>query len=105
MSITKLISGGREKNMSKFDYMEFTGSSSNEFVVHAKKYTKEEALELAVEEMGLGAIELDEVIERYCRYYVRVPDFCGYDGDSNGGCYTYCGKGERGAFPVWVIEF
>jgi len=90
--------------MSKFDYMEFTGGTAKEFVVHANKYTKEEALALAVTEMELESVESIEAVERYCRYYVRVPDFCGYDGGSNNGCYTYCGKGERGAFPVWVIE-
>lgn len=91
--------------MSKFDYMQFTGGSSDEFVVNAKKYSKEEAIEIAVEEMALEETPTPEkVYERWCRYYIRVPEWCGYDGDSNSGCYTYCGKEERGAFPVWVIE-
>lgn len=91
--------------MSKFDYMQFTGGSSDEFVVHAKKYTKEQAIELAIEEMALEeTLTPDKVYERWCRYYVRVPEWCGYDGDSDSGCYTYCGKDEHGAFPVWVIE-
>lgn len=91
--------------MAKFDYMLFTGCSPTEFVVHANKYNKEQAIELAVKELSLGSTPAtDSVYERWCRYYIRTPDWCGYDGDSNSGCYTYCGKGERGAFPVWVIE-
>ncbi len=92
--------------MSKFDYMEFTGGSSGEFVAHAKKFTKEEVITLAIAEVGIEeSVTIDDVYERWCRYYIRVPDWCGYDGDSSSGCYTYCGKDERGAFPVWVIEF
>ena len=34
---------------------------------------------------------------------MKTPDFCGYDG--YGGCYTFCDKGKRGSFPVWVINF
>lgn len=86
--------------MSIFDYMIFTGGKFDEFVVNAKKYSEEEALELFKSEVDLN---IEDKYERWCKYYVKVPDWCGYDGDE--GCYTYCSKGERGAFPVWVIEF
>ena len=96
--------GSGKEIMSKFDYMQFTGGLFDKFVVHAKKYTKEQAIELAVEEMALEETPApDEVYERWVRYYVRVHEWCGYDGDRNDGCYTYCGKEERGAFPVWVL--
>jgi len=92
--------------------MLFTGGSSEEFVVHAKKYTKEQAAKLMLREMDyltfggdmseFNMPTADDTSERWCRYYVRVPDWCGYEGE--GGCYSYCSKGERGAFPVWVIK-
>jgi hypothetical protein len=46
---------------------------------------------------------VDDVKEETVRWYVKIPEFCGYDGE--GGCYSYCDKGERGSFPVWVIMF
>lgn len=92
--------------MAKFEYTEFRGGTHDEFVVHAKKYSKEEAIEIMVEETAYdGIIELEAVQKQWCRYYVRVPDFCNYDDGEGGGCYTYCNEGERGAFPVWVIEY
>lgn len=88
--------------MSKFDYMIFTGGTNNEFVANAKKYTKEQTAELARSETKRTNISIEQIEERWCRYYVRVPDWCGYDDE--GGCYTYCGKEEKGSFPVHVIE-
>ena len=35
---------------------------------------------------------------------LKTPDFCEYDDDGR-GCYSYCKAGERGSFPVWVVEF
>lgn len=101
--------------MSKFDYMNFSdGSYDIEFVVHAKKFTKEEAIELCIQENDWKfdtryckifhrKPTIEDIRERTVRYFPRVPENCGYDGD--GGCYTYCKVGERGSFPVWVIEF
>lgn len=102
--------------MSKFDYMNFTDGSWNiEFVVHAKKFSKEEAVNLCIQENDSMFIEkycdgklhrkptLEDVRERTVRYYPIAPESCGYDGD--GGCYSYCKSGEKGSFPVWVIEF
>lgn len=82
--------------------MEFTGGAYREFVVHAYKYSKAEAVQIMTKETGYEEnLDLDHMQKRWCRYYVQVPEFCNYDGD--GGCYTYCEEGERGVFPVWVI--
>jgi len=102
--------------MCKFDYMNFNdGSSDVEFVVHASKYTKLEAIELCVQENDWQFMEkycdgtlirkptVEDIKERIVRYYVSVPDYCGYDRE--GVCYTYCKRNERGSFPVWVIIF
>lgn len=88
--------------MSKFDYMIFTGGTHNEFVAHAKKYTKEQTAELAQTETNRTNISIEQIEKRWCRYYVRVPDWCGYD--EEGGCYAYCKKEEKGSFPVHVVE-
>ncbi len=95
--------------MSNFDYMNFSDGWDTEFVAHAKKFTKEEALNLFEIENehlfseGYRKPTIEDITERAVRWYPRVPEWCDYDGD--GGCYTYCKKGERGSFPVWVIEF
>lgn len=101
--------------MSKFDYMNFSDGRNTEFVVHANKYTKEEAIELCIQENDYKFMEEycgnqlhrhptpKDVKERAVRYYPVIPEFCGCDDE--GGCYTFCKKGERGSFPVWVIEF
>lgn len=102
--------------MSKFDYMNFNdGSHDSDFVAHAKKYTKEETIDLCMVENDHKFTEkycngrlhrkptITDVKEATVRYYPKVPEYCGCDSD--GGCYTYCKKGERGSFPVWVIEF
>lgn len=102
--------------MSKFDYMNFSdGNHDIEFVAHANKFTKEETVELCLQENDwrfdgeycngnlLREPTIEDIKEDTVRYYPTVPEFCGYDGES--GCYTYCNKGERGSFPVWVIEF
>lgn len=106
--------GGIE--LSKFDYVNFSdGSWDTEFVVHAKKFTKEKAVELCLQENDwkfktdycngelLRKPTIEDITEKTVRWYPQIPEFCGYDGDR--GCYTYCKKGERGSFPVWVIEF
>ncbi len=99
--------------MSKFDYMNFNdGSYDIEFVAHAKKYTKLDAIELCMAEndwkfdSGCNPLRkptVNDILERTVRYYPSVPDHCFFDGE--GGCYTYCNRNERGSFPVWVIEF
>lgn len=97
--------------MSKFDSMMFSDDSTEtDFVAHAKKYTKEEMLqELKKEhdsdnEGTYDKLTVDNVYERQVRYFVRVPDFCGFDNDCEGGCYTFCSKDSKGSFPVWVVD-
>jgi hypothetical protein len=99
--------------MAKFDYMNFFDI---EFIAHAGKYTEEQAISLCIQENDwkfkpnycngklLRVPTICDVKLRYVRWYVKVPDFCEYD-DNEGGCYMYCKAGERGNFPVWVIEF
>lgn len=97
--------------MSKFDYMNFEGGADTEFVVHAKKFSKEEAIQLCIAENdwkfeGENALKLpiiEDIKERQVKYFINKPDYCGFDTD--GGCYTYCEINSRGSFPVWVIEF
>lgn len=101
-----------DNRMSAFNYMVFTGGSLDEFVAHAKKYTPEQTVELMKSEMSYMSFghelsdyrkpTIGDIEERWCRYYVKIPDWCGYD--EEGGCYTYCSKGERGGFPVYVIK-
>jgi len=105
---------GREEGMKKpiFDYMIFNdGSRDTEFVAHAKFMTKEEVISTFISELkysidfeSMRKPTFEDIKEATVRYYPRVPDFCGCDSES-GGCYTYCKEGERGSFPVWVIEF
>lgn len=102
--------------MAKFDYFNFSdGSWDTEFVAHAKKYSKNEILELCIKENDWkfkkehcnGRFHrtptIADIKERTVRWYPKVPEFCGVD--SEGGCYSYCKREERGSFPVWVIEF
>lgn len=95
--------------MAKFDYMNFSGGHDTEFVAHAKKYSKEQIIDLCVgendwrfEDGGLRMPTVEDVEDRTVKYFVRVPENCGYNTD--GGCYTYCDKGERGSFSVWLID-
>jgi hypothetical protein len=103
--------------MAKFDYMNFgIGGWDTEFVANARKYTEEQTINLCVKEND-WRFELDycngkllrmptiaDVKLRHVRWYVKTPDFCEYDDDGR-GCYSYCKAGERGCFPVWVVEF
>lgn len=100
--------------MSKFEYVNFYGGSEGtEFVCHAGKFDKEEALNICISEnewhfdeaQGFDKWRLptdSDVQEAYVRYYVRPPDRCACDTD--GGYYSYCEHGARGGFPVWVIR-
>lgn len=99
--------------MSNFTHMGFNvgGSRDTDFVVHAKKYTKTEAVEVLKEEYDFNFDDglyreptEDDFTEDYVRWYVRVPEWCGYDGDSSKGCYSFCDKSEKGSFPVWRCE-
>ena len=102
---------GKSKSKSRFDYMNFTGGSEDEFVVHAGKHTKQQALDLFMQENDCNEFgknskyrvpTLEDIKDKRVRYFINVPDGCGYDGD--GGCYTYCGN-DKGSFPVYVINY
>jgi hypothetical protein len=103
--------------MSKFDYMNFSdGISDIEFVANAITYTKEQTIELCLAENDwrfdpkfcdgnlLRKPTTDDIFQRHVRWYIRAPEWCGFDDDGK-GCYTYCKAGQKGSFPVWVIEF
>jgi hypothetical protein len=98
------------ERVSKFDYMSFSGGNDTEFVAHAKKYSKEQTIELCIgendyrfEDGGLRTPTISDIDERTVKYFIKVPEYCGYDGE--GGCYTYCKKDSKGSFPVWSIDF
>lgn len=94
--------------MSKFDYMGFgyDGGSDDMFVAHAKKYSAAEAVEICkqendylIEERELREPTIADVQEAYCAFRFGVSE------EWPDGCYTFVGKGEPGAFPVWVIDY
>ena len=96
--------------VAKFDYVNFNdGSYDIEFVVNANKFNKEQTLDLFAEEntwkLEEGILReptLEDIVQRSARWYVKSPYWCDYEGE---GIYSYSRKGERGSFPVWVIEF
>lgn len=97
------------KPKAKFDSCAFHGARNDEFVLHARKYTEEQALEKFYKEYSwilqngiYRKPTINDIISHYAKYYIRVPDWCAYRGDE--GCYSYCNKGERGSFPIWVIR-
>ena len=102
--------------MSKFDYMNFgIGGWDTEFVAHAGKYTEEQVVNLCIQENDwrfkpnycngnlLRVPTICDVKLRYARWYVKTPQNCEYDDGK--GCYSYCKAGQKGSFPVWVIDF
>ena len=86
--------------MSKFNYMLFTGAENDEFVVHSKKYTKDQAVELFRKEFPNRVIQEPEI--KRVRYYVNAPEWCGFDNE--GGCYSMCNQDSKGSFPVFVFQ-
>ena len=102
--------------MSKFTSMNFNIDGHDiEFVAHAKKYSKAEAIQECVAENdwkfyvpegsnddGWRLPTEEDIALRYVKYYPTLPDYCGSDQESG---YTYCNKDARGCFPVWVISF
>lgn len=97
--------------MSKFNYMNFEGGADTEFVAHAKKFTKEQAIDCCLAENDWKFERkypyrkpvLADIKQRQVKYFINKPDYCGFDTD--GGCYTFCDENANGSFPVWVIEF
>lgn len=98
------------EKMSKFKYMNFTfGHMITYFVTHAKKYTKEETLELYKFENkhlikdGFKAPTVDDIRELSVRFLPSMPEGCLSYEFPDGG-YTFCRKGEKGSFLVWIID-
>jgi len=96
--------------MAKFDYMNFYGAADIEFVVHAKQFSKEQAIALFIHENMAGYTRdrlreptADNIEQHHVRYYVREPFGCGLG--SSDGCYSFCSEDSRGSFPVWTIDF
>lgn len=89
--------------------MNFSDGWDTEFVVHAKRFSKSQALDLFMVENehlfseGYRKPTISDIKERTVRWYPKAPEWCEYDGE--GGCYSYCNREERGSFPVWVIVF
>jgi len=103
--------------MTRFDYMGFGRDcgSDDMFVVHAGKYTPEQAVSICKSEYEhlfketgeyrlpwqrrLREPIIDDVLTAGCAFRFGVspewPD----------GCYTLVGINKRGAFPVHVIDF
>jgi len=84
------------------------GYEEEEFVVHAKKFTEEEA----VEEMFKYALDSElsheeEILElcrkKYVKFYGKAPSYVEDYEDFEHGCYTFCKEGTGGSFPVWVF--
>ena len=92
--------------MAKFDYMEFgyNAGSFDMVVVHAKKFTEEEAIEIYnIEYAGqIGEkATTEDITGGYVKWYINPPD--NMSSDFEGGCYGFVDKPGNGAFPVWVI--
>ena len=81
-----------------FDFMDFNNNYG--FMVDAKKYTKEQAIEAAKCELGLedkATSEFSAEIE-YIRYTVNGGEEFDYE-----PVYITCEKSDRGAFPAWRV--
>jgi len=95
--------------MTKFDYMIFEGGADGvEFVVHAVKFTRRQAIDLFCQECWNYyskpvTPEYEDVEQRRVKYFINPPESVGV-GEFEGGIYTFCDEGMRGSFPVWVIN-
>ena len=91
--------------MAKFDYMEFgyDAGSFDQLVFHAKKYTKEQAVDVFNKEYAYKGYKCDisNVKDGYVKYYINPTEQMSSDFED--GCYGFTDKLEHGAFPVWVI--
>lgn len=103
--------------MSGFDFMGFgyDGGSDEMFVAHAKKHSAAETVELCMcefdylfqdhktaygrEVKGLRKPTIADVKGAYCAFRFGISS------EWPNGCYTFVEEKERGAFPVWVIDF
>jgi hypothetical protein len=91
--------------MAKFDFMEFgyNAGSFDQLVFHAKKYTKEQAVEIFNEEYAYKGLKatVDDVSEGYVKYFIHPTE--DMSSDWEGGCYGFVDKQGNGAFPVLVL--
>ena len=101
--------------MSRFDHMAFgySAGSSDIFVAHANKYTAEQVVKMCLTEYeykfkgtyghgrcarALREPNVYDVQDGFCAFRFGNPEY-------PDGCYTFVGENERGAFPVYVIDF
>lgn len=101
--------------MSSFDFMWFGYDGDEMFVAHAKKYSAAETVELCMQEFeylfqdhkiayeweakGMRRPTVADVHGAHCAFRFGVSS------EFPNGCYTIVEDGERGSFPVWVIDF
>jgi len=91
-----------------FEFGNFTdGCTPTHFVVNQKYADLCTAGELCLSEnahLFKGDYRLptiDDVKQKYVRFYARLPDSCDNEYGERG--YSFTAKG-RGAFPVWAID-
>lgn len=92
--------------MANFDHMIFgyNDGDFNHLVFHAKKYSKEEALEVFKKEYGNLGLEctIEDITSAHVKYFIQPTEQISRD--FIGGCYSYTDGPENGSFPVWVID-
>lgn len=96
--------------MSAFEFMCFSddaGGSYSSFVAHAKKFSKQQAVEICLSECdflfagqsGLRKPTIADVMDAAVAYRFGV------EGWEKEGCYTFVDAGDNGSFPAHVIDF
>lgn len=89
------------------------------FVTHAKKFTKEETVEICIDEFrdafwdfSILEVELSDFIRKLRKPTVEdvKKSFVAFrfglsPDDPKEGFYTFVQKGSPGSFPVWTIDF
>jgi len=93
--------------MANFDFSEFYNGTDYQYVAHQKKYTKEEFVKqcnIENERENRQEIKAEDVYIFQVRHYVKAPDSVYGHEELESGCYSFCNKGERGSFPVWVAN-
>lgn len=97
--------------MAKFDYCEFSTGCGHDrqLVLHAKKFTIDDAIKIfeseyehLIDDKTHRKPTKKDFYNRSVRYYPKAPELCDWDRDS--GVYTFCNKGEKGSFPVFVCD-
>ena len=84
--------------MAKFDYELFYGEIEKELVFNAKKYTKEQALEIAEKELApiIGELEIEPA-------YVYYGFGTNYAGENVQG-YWLTHEPRGNTFDAWVVQ-